>query len=231
MSDFRVALVAEGRTDAIIVQAALKALLPRAFVLTQLQPEPTRPKLETGWGGVLRWCLDFAKRGHSRFEDDPTLPGFDLFVVHVDADVADCAYGDVSNQIAEIAMQRGWPALPKGLPCPPPTGGADAMRTCLLSWAGLTAPGPKTVFCVPSKAIEAWLVAGTFGDGHKLLPGLECNGNVNGQLAALPKAERLKKTAREYRAHEDKITGEWSVVRQRCTQAERFSKDVAAVAL
>ena len=96
MSDLRVALVAEGPTDAIVIEAALKALLPRPFVLTQLQPEPTRPKLGTGWGGVLRWCLAFATRGHARFEDDPTLPGFDLFVVHVDADVAEKSYADVS---------------------------------------------------------------------------------------------------------------------------------------
>ena len=71
MSDLRVALVAEGPTDAIVIEAALKALLPRPFVLTQLQPEPTRPKLGAGWGGVLRWCHEFALRGHSSIEDYP----------------------------------------------------------------------------------------------------------------------------------------------------------------
>ena len=45
MSDLRVALVAEGPTDAVIITAALKALIARPFVLTQLQPEVTRPKL------------------------------------------------------------------------------------------------------------------------------------------------------------------------------------------
>ena len=63
MSDLRVALIAEGPTDAVVIGAALKALLPRSFTLTQLQPEPTLPKLGTGWGGVLRWCLEFAQRG------------------------------------------------------------------------------------------------------------------------------------------------------------------------
>lgn len=70
MSELRVALVAEGPTDAVVIEAALRALLPRPFVLTQLQPEPTRPKLGTGWGGVLRWCLDFAKRGHTSIESE-----------------------------------------------------------------------------------------------------------------------------------------------------------------
>lgn len=52
MSDLRVALIAEGPTDVVVIEAALKALLPRSFVLAQLQPEPTRPKMGTGWGGV-----------------------------------------------------------------------------------------------------------------------------------------------------------------------------------
>jgi hypothetical protein len=44
-------------------------------------------------------------------------------------------------------------------------------------------------------------------------------------------AERIKKTARSYRAHSETVTEAWPVVRQLCTQAERFSTDVASVAL
>jgi hypothetical protein len=55
--------------------------------------------------------------------------------------------------------------------------------------------------------------------------------NLEAQLRALPKAERVRKTTREYRAREQQITGAWSVVRQRCSQAERFSNDIAAVAV
>lgn len=231
MSELRVALVAEGPTDAIVIEAALKALLPRAFVLTRLQPEPTKPKLGTGWGGVLRWCLDFARRGHARFEDAPTLPDFDLFVVHIDADVAEARYADVSDELADLAEQRGSPTLPNVIQCPPPSGSADVMRTCLLSWAGMHQPGPKTVFCVPSKAVEAWLTAATFDNGHALQDGLECNPNVEARLRALPVAQRIKKTPRDYRARERTIVEEWSVVRQRCTQAERFSTEIAAVAV
>lgn len=231
MSDLRVALVAEGPTDAIVIEAALKTLLPRPFVLTQLLPEPTRPKLGAGWGGVLRWCHDFATRGHARFEDDPTLPGFDLFVVRIDADVAEKRYTDVSNEIAELAVLRGWPTLPNVIQCPPPSGSANIMRSCLLAWTGMPAPGPKTVFCVPSKAVEAWLTAATFDGGHPLQNGLECNLNVEAQLKVQPIAQRIKKTSRDYRTHERTIAEAWPVVRQRCSQAERFSTEVAAVGL
>ena len=227
MSDLRVAIVAEGKTDVIVIEAALKALLPRRFIPTALQPEPTRTKLG-GWGGVLCWCLDFAKRGYSSFEDDVTLPGFDLFVVHVDADVAECAYTDLSGGIANMATQNNWPALPNNVPCPPPTGSADAMRTCLPSWAGVQSFGPRTVLCVPSKAIEAWLVAAAFEDGHAMLTNLECKLNLKGQLAAMPLPQRINKSEHQYRLHATRITQNWAVVRQRCTQAERFSIEVAA---
>lgn len=229
MSDLRVALVAEGPTDTIVIEAALKALLPRPFVLTQLQPEATKPKLGNGWGGVVRWCLDFATRGHARLEDDPTLPGFDLFVVHIDADVADQDYADVSDEIATLAIQRGWPRVPIVMHCPPASGSVEAMRMCLLAWSGLREPGPRTVFCVPSKAVEAWLTAAILDGDHALQNGLECNHNLGAQLRALPVAQRINKTPREYRARARAITDSWTIVRHRCTQAERFSQEVGAV--
>jgi hypothetical protein len=47
MSNLRIALVAEGPTDQIMVEAALKAILGRPFVLTVLQP-----KASDALGGV-----------------------------------------------------------------------------------------------------------------------------------------------------------------------------------
>jgi hypothetical protein len=229
MSNLRIALVAEGPSDAIIIESALKALLAKPFVITQLQPEPTRPKMGTGWGGVLRWCRDFASRGYSGLEDDPTLPGFDLSVLHVDADVAEANYADVSPEIAMIACSQGWPALPCSTPCPPPSGSADAVRSRLLCWLNLIAPGPKTVFCVPSKAPEAWLVASVFDQGHRLLNNIECNLNLADQLKRLPVADRIRKTKQEYLTRSQIITETWDTVRELCTQAERFSVDVLAV--
>jgi len=228
MSDLRVALVAEGPTDGIIIEAALKALLSRPFILTQLMPEPTRPSLGTGWGGVLRWCNEFATRGHLQIEDDPTLPGFDLFVLHLDADVAESAYENVSPELATVAAQHEWPPLPSRLSCPPPSRSADAVRACLLSWSGLSTLGPRTVLCVPSKAIDAWLAAAVFDARHPVLNELECNLTLETQLRVLPKSDRVKKTSREYRAREKSLTAAWAVVRQRCSQAERFSDEAVA---
>jgi hypothetical protein len=223
-----VALIAEGPTDAVIIQAALKALLPGPFVMTTVQPEPTRPRLGAGWGGVLRWCRDFAAGGYRRFEDDPKLSLFNLFVVHVDADVADKRYADISEDIAEQARQAGWAGLPQMVPCPPAADGADVVRSCVLAWTGLAALGPRTVLCVPSKATEAWLAAAVLDEGHALLTELECRADLEARLAALPKKQRIAKSTKGYRDHERTVTAAWSAVRMRCTQAERFSRDIAA---
>jgi hypothetical protein len=228
MSELRIALVVEGVTDAVIIESALRALIPTTFTLTILQPEATRPTSGTGWGGVLRWCLDFSMRGCHSFETDPTLPDFDLFIIHVDADVAEFKYLDVSREIDELANQRQWPALPIVLPCPPPDHAVDAMRTCLLAWAGLIEPGPDTVLCVPSKASEAWLVAALFDRGHALVRNLECSLDLERRLRGLPKAERVKKHTLDYRDHSQRITDAWASVCEQCSQAERFSLDVIA---
>ena len=71
MSDLRIALVAEGPTDLVIIEAALKAILPRAFVLTQLQPEATHPNLGQGWPGVLNWCHAASQRHTGTIDQDP----------------------------------------------------------------------------------------------------------------------------------------------------------------
>jgi hypothetical protein len=229
MSERRIALVAEGPTDAIIIEAALKALLPNPFVLTLLQPEPTLPKLGEGWGGVLRWCQEFAARGHATIEDDETLPEFSLYVIHLDADVAEKEYADVSAEIDAQAKRIGWPPLPCGVPCPPPTNSANEVRDRLQAWLNVEALGPKTVLCVPSKSIEAWLAAALLSNGHRLLAEIECNLNLEDQLAVLQKAERVKKSKREYQGHSSKISEAWATVRQRCSQADRFSDDVSTV--
>lgn len=226
MSELRVALVAEGPTDRVVIEAALRALLPRPFTLALLQPEPTRPHIGTGWCGVFKWCREFAARSPASLEADPTLPGFDLFVIHLDADVAEKSYPDCGAVIEAAALTL--PTLPRSRPCPPAATAVDQVRHLLLAWLGIERIGPKTVLCVPSKAVEAWLAAGVLDASHVLLANVECDLNLEGRLAALPVARRIRKTTREYRARASTVSGQWTAVRARCTQAERFSREVAS---
>jgi hypothetical protein len=225
MSDLRIALVAEGPTDAILVEAALKAVLTQSFVLTLLQPEPTRPLLGTGWCGVFKWCREFASRGSLNLESDALLQDFDLIILHIDADVADMSYADGGAWMEREALTL--PALPCSQPCPPPHAAVDEIRRRVVAWLGIAERGWKTVLCVPSKAIESWLAAGVLGQTHPLLNGLECKLNVDEQLAQLPKAYRIHKRARVYRTYAPRLVAAWAQVRHRCGQAEQFSVDVA----
>ncbi|MCX5685301.1 MAG: hypothetical protein NT049_16715, partial [Planctomycetota bacterium] len=136
MSDpVRIALVAEGPTDRVVIQAALRAILSdRRFVLTQLQPEGTLAfgTMGGGWTGVYRWCKQAAARGGGRLGSDELLfQNYDLLILHVDADVAGMRYADDS-----ITPKPGDGALPCELPCPPAADTTNALRTVLLSWCG-----------------------------------------------------------------------------------------------
>lgn len=211
----------------MLVEAALKAILQRPFTVAQLQPEPTRPRFGAGWCGVFKWCREFAARSYASLEEDPTLPGFDLFVIHLDSDVAEMRYADGGAAVEDAAA--GLPALPCSRPCPPPTGAADELRERVLAWLGLSQVGPKTVLCIPSKAIDAWLAAAVLGSSHPLLAGIECNLTVSSRLGALPKAKRIRKSESDYQRHAAAVTGNWAGVSSKCTQAERFDREVSVV--
>lgn len=233
MSNLRVAMVAEGFTDAIVIEAALKALLPKPFIPTLLQPEEIKDDLtdqsrEWGWPGVLQWCLQFSDRGHSSFQSDPTLPDFDLLVIHLDADIATKSYKDISVRIDQIGQDRGWPSIPIVNTCPPAVTDADFTRSCILSWAGVSNTGGNTILCVPSKTIESWLAAAILNDNHALQNNLECNFRVAEQMANLPKRERVKKSRAEYNKHRLAVQTSWQSVRKKCSQAERFSLEIEA---
>ncbi|MFH0782889.1 MAG: hypothetical protein V2B20_13210 [Pseudomonadota bacterium] len=230
MSDLRIALIAEGTTDEVIINSALKAILTRPFILTLLQPEPIRSDLGGGWGGVLKWCREFSSRGIATFEEDPTLELYDLFVVHLDADVADFSYAVHGKDIELAAQQESWGVLPCSLPCPPSVATVDNLKPVLHSWLGIAAIGDSTVLCIPSKSSEAWLAAAVFPDNKNLLNGLECAMNMEGRLAQLPKEQRIKKKVREYRVFASAIETRWSVVREKCTHANLFHRETDAIA-
>lgn len=232
MSEPRIALVAEGPTDRIVIEAALKAILARPFVLTQLQPEATRPDMGSGWGGVFKWCQQFRQRGAACIEADATLSGFDLVIVHLDADVADKTYADCGEAVAQAAASLL--PLPCALPCPPPGDTVAALEAVLLNWLGLAgalpATGARSLFCIPSKASESWLAAAVLPPGHALLTGLECRADLEARLGALPKAHKIRKTQRDYQGRASQVTSNWTTVTTHCPQAAAFTQQVGPIA-
>lgn len=228
MSELRIALVAEGGTDYVIIEAALKAILNRPFILTKLQPEATKPEMGTGWSGVLKWCEATALRHSGSLDADPTLDQFDLLIIHLDVDVASENYGNAGQQVPLKAAKKGWSILPCAQACPPVINSVAPLISVLDSWLSPVSRGNKTVLCMPSQSSGTWLAVATLPANHALLAGPECNISLESSLAMLPLKYRIRKKVREYRNHADKITNSWVTIKAICTQAVTFESQVLA---
>jgi len=225
----RIALVAEGPTDKIVIGAAIGYLLgSRPFILRQLQPEESLAfnLLSGGWRGVYHWCRQAVGRSGGAIRHDPLFVTFDLLILHLDADVAGGCYADagIVEQIND---------LPCAQPCPPPSHTTDALRAVLLRWVGEPDVPPKTILCTPSKNIEAWVLSSLYPRDPVVISGnLECYPTPKLQLQAKPAQGRLvaseKKIRRMYSQRAPEVSAAWPQVRARCTEAERFSLEFEA---
>ena len=222
MSEPRIALVAEGPTDYEVISATLRAILRRPFILTLLQPEATKPEFGGGWGGVLKWCHQAAQYGAASLDNYPPLAGFDLVIIHADADVASKSYSDHGPMISDRAIRENWGCLPCDLPCPPSLPTVEAVERIISGWLGTTALGNKSTFCIPSKSTGTWLAYACFPAAHPVLRGGECDLGLEDRLSTLKLDERIKKTAAQYRAKAALVTRNWDKVKTGCPIASRF---------
>ncbi|MEW6749726.1 MAG: hypothetical protein AB1505_01950 [Candidatus Latescibacterota bacterium] len=225
----RVALVAEGPTDRVVIEAAMRSMLDeRPFVLTQLQPEGSLafgPR-GGGWVGVYRWCKQAASRGQGRLSADRLLfETYHVLVLHVDADVAGREYTD-----ATIVPDSADGRLPCQQPCPPASATTDALRGVLLSWCGEVAAPDRVVLCIPSKSTEAWVIAALFPGDRAMSLGIECYPDPEGRLAPQPKRGRIRKTQRDYQARATDLQAAWSATATPavCGEALRFQQEFCA---
>ena len=215
-----------------MIEAALKTILaPRSFVLTQLQPEATKPDMGTGWGGVLKWCQQQATRCQlygGMVEDDPTLSTFDGVIVQLDSDVATFSYSNLRPPYTNAeAAAKGWNPLPCATQCPPAPLPLDELHAVLLSWLQPAVPGPRTIMCIPAMNTGAWQAAAKLPAGHALLLNLECNENIEVQMSSLPLNLRVNKKIRTSRlAAANDVSRRWRDVTTLCSRALAFEQAI-----
>lgn len=204
----RVALVAEGPTDGVVIEAVLRTILAdRPFVLKQIFPEGSHSfgEMGAGWVGVYRWCHQSATRGKGSLSgDELVFQNYDLLLLHLDADVAGFSYADGS-----LNPERTDGSLPCNRQCPPPASTTNALRSVLLSWCGENSTPNRTVICMPSKSTEAWVVASLFPTDTAVQQGIECFAEPEVRLAQQPKARRLRKKRRDYEHHANQFMAAW----------------------
>jgi len=237
MSDaVRIALVAEGITDYVILTAAIDSMLNgRSFDLKLLQPEESvaftgrgnAGPLGGGWKGVRKWLLLAAQRGGGVLRRDPLFIGYDLLVLHLDADVAsEDPVNDAVDPIPELAG-----VLPCALDCPPPNATTDLLRRVLLSWGGETAVPPRTILCTPSKSTEAWVMAIFFPNDREMQrKGWECHPNPASRLGQQPVKHRFSKRQKDYEERQINVRDSWPNVTGKLSEALRFQVDFLSAA-
>ena len=228
----RVAAAVEGPTDAIVLQAILRALLPddTELVLQTLQPEGSAAfgaasfgSTGGGWAGVYRWSRQSAGEGSGSVSGSSVLSHHDLLIVHVDADVAGNTYANGGIHDASRAD------LPCEEPCPPPEDTTNALRTVVLNWLGEHECPSWLVLCMPSKSTEAWVLAAMWPENKMVRRSdWECRANPESQLAALPGGRRFKKHQDDYRRIASKLTKAWPSVSTSLTEAARFESEFLA---
>lgn len=204
----RIAVAVEGRTDAIVLEAILNALLPSTeFEFQTLQPEGSAAfdsspfgKTGAGWVGVYRWSHQVAWEGGGSVSGSSVLSYHNVLIVQVDADVAGKTYS--SGNIQDAPYQD----LPCEKPCPPPERTTNALRRVILNWLGEHTCPPRVVLCTPSKSIEAWVLAAIWPENPVIRwKDWECRDNPEEQLGALPKPRRFRKRPEDYRSKQSEI--------------------------
>ncbi len=227
----RVAVVVEGPTDAIVLEAILNAMVPgREFVLQTLQPEGsaafgTAPfgRTGAGWAGVYRWSRQAVTEGGGSASGSSVLSNHDILIVQLDADVAGETYA--AGNIRDAPCDD----LPCEAPCPPAHHTTDALREVILNWLGEGECPQRIVLCTPSRSIETWVLAAVCPHNNLVQrDDWECHHHPESQLGALPRARRFKKRPDDYRRKQTEIEQEWSNVSARLTEATRFEAEVLA---
>lgn len=233
MSSLQIGAVVEGKTDIVIIDAILKAILETSFILTELKGD--NPQYGQGWTSVLKWCDESEERfpeqpkpGQS-LNDEPLLSNFDIIILHLDLDVAHCKYTDGGAVLAEKAKAKSWQALPCNAPCPPASDTALALEAALKSWINPVTLGKKTVLCLPAQSSGTWLAMAILNAQHKYLAEHECDLNCEKKLEYLPKGQKVSKTVVSYQREAHRITENWPQIVQRCNQALAFDTAIRAI--
>jgi hypothetical protein len=231
MSDpLRIGFVVEGPTDFVVLESVVARLLDgREFEPVAVQPLLSSAFGATtggGWTSIYLWCRQIVDQAGGAARANPLFGFHDLVVMQIDADVAGKAYTD------DARIQDPPNDLPFSRTCPPARDTTDRLREIVLGWLDEDSLPPQMVLCTPSKSLETWILVALFPKNKiAAAANVECRLHPENQLETRPLAQRLirsgKKDIAKYRHISPDIAAEWANVRQRCTEAERFTQEFA----
>lgn len=233
MSDLlRVGFVAEGPTDYITLHAVVRSLLGDVdFTPTLISPmvdERMAVQEGGGWTKVYLWCRQMLDEANGNARSSNLFQQHEILVIQIDADVADKKYTDdqrIKTPPQDLPLRMPC-SKPCKTPCPRPRQITDALRQTILGWLNETQVPPRTVLCVPARSIETWVLVALFpDDATALKSNVECRRDCEVRLKTYGLIKSGQKLIGQYRANEDAIAASWAIVRNKCAEAERFSKE------
>ena len=232
MSDvLRIGFAVEGSTDLVMLEAAVAAILPEYELETvRLQPEVSDSFVAIagttgfGWPGVYRWCREAVEKGGGSISGGPVLESYDAVVLQLDADVAGATYaqGHIDDPTGDLPCEK---------PCPPPEATTDALRLVLLRWLGEASEPKKLAICMPSKSLEAWILAGLYPTDAVVKSGaVECRLKPERLLSGKPSKGRMVSGTHKdfdmYRNRASEFAQKWASLEKKCTHAKRFAVEL-----
>ena len=225
----RVAMVVEGPTDYLVLQAVVTALIaPRVVAFTYVQPEYSTAFESigcegAGWPGVYRWCQSAVDlHGSIGLEDNILFLNHDILVLQIDADVATSNYA--AGHIYDLTSD-----LPCAMPCPPVCDTTFALAQVVLRWLSTSVCPPNVTLCIPAQSLETWIFVGLYPDDKLAISSnLECRHGIDRQLAAKPLGEKLingsKKNLGMYKKCAQTVANNWAHITSVCSQAQGFEQ-------
>lgn len=229
-STIRIALVAEGITDHVVIKASIESMLGgRSFDLKLLQPEGSvaftgggdAGALGGGWRGVYKWCQQSVDR-RRKVGEDFLFHTYDLLILHLDADVA--GEDPANDKYDPLPELEG--SLPCEQPCPPASDTTGKLRLQMLSWMQLNCPTKQIVLCTPSKSTEAWVMAACFPHDREMKSkGWECHPEPEARLGQQPKKQRFSKKHADYEHRFSALREAWPDVVSKLSEARRFNDE------
>jgi hypothetical protein len=164
MSELIIGLVAEGKTDHIVLRHLLAAHCRTAapdltLKFNDLQPNPdgTSGYPDGGWKQVLKWCRSFTpdkrrasflKRYRPRFADGLDAKRCHVILVHMDADICE----QIGNKTAATPV-------PDATSAPQDRGGFIHQVLTEWLWPNGETPDADHLTAPAVESVETWLVA------------------------------------------------------------------------
>jgi hypothetical protein len=236
MSEKRVGIIAEGKTDFPIIKGALKAILPNNnFVFTHIQPSEADLLGQTvntsgfGWAGVYYACNNLSERLELQY-----LAGteFDFLVIHIDADVMDASYGE-----ANIVPRKN------DLPCYDASNSIDnnciIVENIVINWLGGVVPF-NTALCIPCINTDVWAAFILFPSIRDQLTDSLTKAELEHKLLSMPADSRMlrmksgkinKNFARYEQASSNLEQNLWIELCNQYSQAKRFTQRIQEINL